>query len=183
MKRHLCLLLLLAVAPVARSAPVPVVTPLPAITGPFQVRSLVLYQTSQTLTARLGPQGVPELSAYISRINAAVAPIFAAAPVQAGVTGALVIGLKPGGAVRSWVAERPGALPDSLVSQITAAINALPAIPVAQGPVAFGIRFTAWGGGAPITDATHPAPIPQAWIDGATGAEEVPDGVFARIWP
>jgi hypothetical protein len=93
MKRHLCLLLLLAVAPVARAAPVPVVTPLPAITGPFQVRSLVLYQTSQTLTARLGPQGVPELSAYISRINAAVAPIFAAAPVQAGVTGILYAGI------------------------------------------------------------------------------------------
>jgi len=151
--------------------------------GPYQVHSVLLYQPPAVLIARLGQNSAPALAAYIARINTAVAPLFAAAPAQAGMSGALVIGIKPGGAVRSWIAEHPGALPDALAADIETTIDALPPVPVQNGPVAFAIRFDAWGGGTPITDATHPAPIPAAWLAGATGPETVPDGVFSRIWP
>jgi hypothetical protein len=151
--------------------------------GPYQVHSVLFYQPPAVLVARLGAHSEPQMGAYIARINAAVAPLFAAAPPQPGVTGALVIGLKPGGAVRTWIAEHPGALPDALAATIESTIDALPPVPVQNGPVAFAIRFDAWGGGAPITDAAHPAPVPDAWLKVATGPETVPDGVFARIWP
>jgi hypothetical protein len=157
--------------------------PPPPSAGPYQVQSIVLYQPNAVLISRLGPQGAAPLAHYVALINAAVAPLFAAAPPQAGMSGALVIGLKPGGAVRSWVAEQPGALPPPLIDHIETAIDALSPVPVQNGPVAFAIRFNAWNGGPPITDATHPAPIPAAWLAGATGPETVPDGVFARIWP
>jgi hypothetical protein len=70
-----------------------------------------------------------------------------------------------------------------LAAQIQSAAQAVPPPVVQNGPVAFAMIFNAWGGGAPIADARHPVPMPQAWTQGAPGPELVPDGVFTRIWP
>jgi hypothetical protein len=157
--------------------------PPPASAGPYQVQGVVLYEMPPVLVARLGPDSRP-FRAYIAQLDAALAPVFAAAPPQPGLTAAIVIGLKPGGAVRSWLVDRPGAIPPALAGAIRSTVQAVPPPKVQAGPIAFAIRFTAWGGGAPITDAAHPVPYPTAWEPAPPdGIAHMPDVVFARIWP
>ncbi len=151
--------------------------------GPYQMQSIVLYQPNAMLVARLGPNGARPLANYIKQINASLAALFTSAPPQPGVTAALVVGIKPGGAVRTWIVAPTGAVSPTLAAQIQSAAQAVPPPVVQNGPVAFAMIFNAWGGGAPIADARHPVPMPQAWTQGAPGPELVPDGVFTRIWP
>lgn len=162
------------VAPVA-SAPAPA--------GPFQVTGAVLYQPNAMLVARLGTDGARPLAMYLRQISAAMAQVIAAAPARPGVSAALVVGVKPDGAVRTWLVAPAGAFSPELAEQLQTAAEAVPPMEVQNGPIAFAVEFNAWGGGAPITDARHPVPMPQEWMQGAPpGPELVPDGVFARIW-
>jgi hypothetical protein len=148
----------------------------------FEVKSIDLYQPSGVLVARLGTAA--PLAAYIQRIDASLAPIFAAAPPQPGVTLAVVVGVKPNFRSKAWVVAPNGSLPAPMVAQIEAAAEAVPPVRVQGGPIAFAVLIDAWGGGPAITDATHPVPIPQAWLSSTPSAPEiVPDGIFARIWP
>jgi hypothetical protein len=154
-----------------------------AAAGPYQVKGIFLYEPNDALIARLGPDAHP-FGAYIGRLNAALAPLFAAATPEPGLTAAIAVGIKPGGAVRSWIVANPGTLSPLLQNNIQSTIQSLTPPPVQTGPIAFAIEFTAWGGGAPITDPDHPVPFPTAWRPPpGAGAEQVPDGVFARIWP
>jgi OmpA family len=162
---------------------VPVATAAPVAAGPFQLRGIVLYQPNAMLVARLGANGARPLSNYIGQIKVSLASVIAAAPPQPGVTAALVVGVKPSGAVRTWLVAPAGSLPAALAAQLQTAAQAVPPMAVQNGPIAFALVFNAWGGGAPITDAQHPAPMPPEWRTGAPGPVLVPDGVFARIWP
>jgi hypothetical protein len=154
-----------------------------ASAGPFQMRSVALYQNNATLVARLGANGARSLATYVGQIRARLTALLAAVPPQPGVTAALVVGVKPDGAVRTWIVAPAGGLSPALAAQIQSAALAVPPVVVQNGPIAFAIIFNAWGGGAPITDQTHPVPLPTEWTAGATGPELLPDGVFARIWP
>lgn len=162
-------------------APLAAAVPVPA--GPFQIQNIDLYQPNAMLVARLGADGARPLAAYITQIKAGLIALFAAAPPQPGVTAALVVGVKPGGAVHSWIVAPAGSLPAALAAQIQSAVQAIPPVAVQGGPIAFAVVFNAWGGGAAITDPQHPVPMPPEWTKGAAGPELVPDGVFARIWP
>ncbi len=154
----------------------------PVVTPPYQQKSVVLYQPDDVLLARLGMEGQNSVPAYIGRINTALTGVFSKAPAQSGVTAAIVLGVKPGGAVRAWIVAPPGAFSDDFTAQLQAAAQAVPPLPVQNGPVALAIIFNAWGGGPPLPSGTNP-PTPKEWMAGAKGAEAVPDGVFARIWP
>jgi len=157
--------------------------PVPAAAGPYQVKSIVLYEMPNVLEARLGPDPSP-FRAYILHLNAALAPVFAAAAPEHGLDGAIVIGLKQDGGIRSWLVDNPGTISPDLANQIQTAAQAVPPPPVQNGPIAFAIEFTAWGGGAPITSAAHPVPYPAAWGPApSTGISQMPDIVFNRIWP
>jgi hypothetical protein len=161
----------------------PLTAAAPASTEPFQLRSAVLYQPNAMLAARLGPDGARQLANYVLQIKAGLTSLIAAAPAQPGATAALVVGVKPGGAVRTWIVAPPGSISAALEAQIQSTAQAVPSVAVQGGPIAFAIIFNVWGGGAPITDQQHPVPIPMEWSAGASGSELVPDGVFARIWP
>jgi hypothetical protein len=163
----------------ACSSPPP---PGPAMSAVYQQKSVVLYQPDDVLLARLGMDGQNSVPAYIGRINTVLTGVFSKAPAQSGVTAAIVLGVKPGGAVRAWIVAPPGAFSDDFTAQLQAAAQAVPPLPVQNGPVALALIFNAWGGGPPLPSGTNP-PTPKEWMAGAKGAEAVPDGVFARIWP
>jgi hypothetical protein len=178
------LIFLIPIIPPANAGPGQSVSQAAAsFTAPaFQVKGVVLYQPNSMLVARLG-HAAP-LADYIQRIDVHLAPLFAAALPQPGVTLAVVVGVKPGLLSRSWVVAPDGSLPAPLIAQIQAAADAVAPVRAQNGPIAFAIMIDAWGGGAPITDAAHPVPMPQAWQNSApTAPELVPDGIFARIWP
>lgn len=146
----------------------------------FRQQEIVLYQPNAVLVARVG-SAVP-LGAYIKQLDASLAASFDAMPPEAGVTAALVMGVKPGMKSRAWVVTGRNHMSAALIEKIETVAEAVPAVPVQGGPIAFAIIFNVWGGGVPVTDAKHPVPMPRQWFQGAVGNFEVPDGVFARIW-
>ncbi len=153
----------------------------------FQMKSIVLYQPNQMLVARLGPNGAAGMANYISRINQSLAATFKKLPLEPGVSGAVVIGIKPPGFAReAWVVTGKNHFSQDLILQIKIAAEIVQPMPVYNGPVVFAINFNAWDGGVPVTDAKHPLPMPQEWFAGAAAGSKpalVPDGIFARIWP
>jgi len=168
------LVFLIPVAPAGQGA---------ALCNPaFHVQTVALYQPNAALQARLGTAG--PLAYYINVLEASLATAFAEMPQQPGVTAAVVMGVKPGLLSRAWVVAPAGALSPARIARIEAVAEAVPPVAVQQGPIAFAIVFSVWGGGAPITDAQHPVPMPPEWFAGAPpGPMLVPDGIFARIWP
>lgn len=149
--------------------------------APFAVSGLVLYQPNGMLVARLG-NDVRPLGNYLKQIEMREAALFANAGPHRGVTGAIVIAIKPGRQSRAWLVLGPNVQLDPTPAHITAEAEGVPPLSVQAGPVAVAILFTAWGGGLPIIDAAHSAPIPLEWHGGAK-LELVPDAVLARIWP
>ncbi|SIQ29108.1 MULTISPECIES: hypothetical protein [Acidiphilium] len=153
-----------------------------ADTAAFHQQTIVVYQPNPVLVARVG-SAVP-LAAYIKQLDASLAALFDAMPPQHGVTASLVMGVKPGLKSRAWVVTGQNHIPPALIERIKAVAEAVPPLKIQGGPIAFAIIFNVWGGGVPITDAKHPVPFPKQWYHGAPkGDFEVPDGVFARIWP
>lgn len=143
----------------------------------YHMARIVLYQPNNVLIARACDPRL--MASYIQQLNAAMEALFTALPPGTGANASLVIGLKPGGAVRAWVVDKDGKLPADLQARIITTAEAVPPMPVQDGPVAFALEFSAWGGSAtPITEL----PMPDAWMN-TTGKVEVPDGVFAQIWP
>jgi hypothetical protein len=155
-----------------------------AVQGPesgafaYQMRRIVLYQPNGVLLARAcNPQFMAN---YVEQINAAMDALFSASAPGTGANAALVLGVKPSGAVRAWLVDPDGNLPADLQARIIAAAQAVPPMPVQQGPVAIALVFSAWGGS---TVAVPQVPLPDAWTQAAGSGAEVPDGVFQRIWP
>jgi hypothetical protein len=144
----------------------------------YQMRNIVLYQPNNILIERACD--ARQMAYYISQLNAAMDALFSATPPGTGANAALVMGVKPGGAVRAWLVDKDGNLPPDLQARIISAAQAVPPMTVQDGPVAFALNFSVWGGS---TVPTPTLPLPDAWTQDATGGVAVPDGVFARIWP
>jgi len=149
--------------------------------APFVVSGLVLYQPNNMLAFRIR-NDARAFANYLGQVEARETALFAQAGPHRGVSGAIVIAIKPGGQSRAWLVLGPNVQLDPTPAHIKAEAEAVPPLPVQAGPIAVAILFKAWGGGLPVTDAAHPAPIPLEWA-GAAAPEMVPDGPLARIWP
>jgi len=148
---------------------------------PFVVKSLALYQPNDVLVARLGADAAP-LGSYVKQIEARESALFASSTKHPGVSGAIVIAIKPGRQSRAWLVLGSSEIPASLALQVTTEAEVVFPVSVRLGPIAVAIMFDAWGGGQPVTDREHPAPLPLEWR--RTSAREViPDGPLARVWP
>ena len=148
---------------------------------PFAVKSLALYQPNDVLVARLGTDAAP-LASYVKQIEARETALFANSTKHPGVSGAIVIAIKPGRQSRAWLVLGSSGVPASLALQVAAEAEAVFPVSVRLGPIAVAIMFDAWGGGQPVTDREHPAPVPPEWR-GTSAREVIPDGPLARIWP
>ncbi len=148
---------------------------------PFVVSALVLYQLNSVLMVRLG-NDVKPFGDYLRQIETREAALFANAGPHRGVSGAIVIVVKPGRQSRAWLVLGPNVQLDPTPAHITAEAESIPPLSVQARPVAVAILFKAWSGGLPVTDAAHPAPVPLEWA-GAAAPGMVLDRLLARIWP
>ncbi len=153
--------------PAARAEAAPVEAAAPAPVEPaFRVKTVILgYQPDAILADRLAGRK-PEFDAYVGKIEARLAATLAAHPTPK-FSAALVIALKTDNDPHAWLVTR-SAIPPDLATALTDAATAEPPFPVQGGRMAFAIVFNAYGGGKPVTDKTHPIPIPPAWHQSGT---------------
>jgi hypothetical protein len=70
-----------------------------------------------------------------------------------------------------------------LQARMIAAAEAVPPVKPQGGPIVFAIVFKAWGGDGAAANPRLSVPMPDEWHYAGGGPVEVPDGLFAKIWP
>ncbi len=147
----------------------------------FKMTSVALYQPNDVLVARLDCD-TASLANYIKQIVAREVDVLANAGQYPGVSGAIVVAIKPGRQSKAWIVMGANGLPEPLLARMKAEAEAVAPVSVRVGPIAFAINFDVWGGGQSVTDAANPVPVPREWL-GGNGHEVLPDGPLSRIWP
>lgn len=142
-------------------------------------QDVVLYLPDPIMKARVK---VSALSPYVNAATLAAEGAVRAAPVQPGVSGMLLLMVKPGGRAKAWVVTGEPALKPETVAAVVKAVEAVPAPAVREGPILVGVGFEAWGGGAPPAGASPP--IPRDWYAHfAKDGGKLDDAFMARVWP
>lgn len=147
----------------------------------FSMDAIILYQEEKILKERLATDA-SLLAEYALRIEAEAREVFAKEEPQKGVSGAIVIAIKPGKLSRLWLVSGENAFPETLKETLLKKLSVIEAIPVKKGPIAIGLEFAAWGGGTPLQE-THP--IPKEWKEATQNQPDgvVPDAPLAVLWP
>ena len=143
--------------------------------------TLILYQPDKILKERLATDA-SLLADYALRVEAEANKVLAMEEPQKGVSGAIVIAIKPGEQSRIWLVLGENTFPETLKETLLEKLSAIEAIPVKKGPIAIGLKFDAWGGGKPLEES-HP--IPNEWKEAVKNesAHIFPDTPLAVLWP
>jgi hypothetical protein len=148
----------------------------------YRPTALSLYQPEAVLKARVDNR---LLAGYVHEVSGAARAVFSSAPRGPGVTGAIVVAVKPGGGSRVWLVLGDNTLATATAEALVRRAGALAPLAVQNGPVAFALNFEAWGGGKPITTAQQPRPVPEDWARAIAGVPDavLPDAALAKLWP
>lgn len=150
---------------------------------PAPAPAWTMHNTTLYLPAPIIEQRVPAtvLGGYIKEIGTRASAEFTELSVQGGVSGAIVVMVKPGRLARVWLATGTPMEPQTQAA-IEKALAEVGPPEVVGGPVVFGLMFSAWGGGAP--PAGLPMPTPEAWhvVSGHEGGRVMDDGYYEDVW-
>ena len=123
------------------------------------------------------------LTYYIKAVETLANSVLESLSNRQGVSGSLVLGVKPPSRSRLWVSMESVELDIEFLSLLKAGIEEIPA-PRVFAPVAFAINFEAWGGSAeekPLIPLS-----PREWTDAVKkmgrSEMEVPDEIFEVVW-
>jgi hypothetical protein len=154
-------------------------TPALADEPPFALVSVSLYLPDAQMKER-GPTS-EDLKAYLANLVDHAKAVLTAAPAQAGVSGAIVVGLKPPGRSRVWLWSNDKTRQHGLSTLLKAPLEALPG-PFVSGWNAFALNFKAWGGD---TSPIPQMPIPDEWNLAlrSQGGGTIPDDALHAVWP
>lgn len=151
-----------------RKSPVP---------GPaWTMHSVTLYLPGEVIEPRV-PAGI--LATYVKALKERASTEFSAQS-HAGVSGVIIVMIKPGQEARSWtVTGAP--IATEILTPIEQGLEAVAAPDVSGGPVVFGLVFSAWGGGR--LPLGMPMPIPESWnvLSGPEG-RLMDDAFFNEVW-
>ncbi len=143
----------------------------------FALASAVLYQPGEAMLRRGLPADV--LAGYMKSLVAKADEVLGGSPPTAGVSGALVVALKPPARSRLWIMAGDKAREPELASLLKGPLESAPS-PSVTGFIAFAINFDAWGGGRRLV---FPMPIPDEWRRAMSHSGVLPDDVLKVIWP
>jgi hypothetical protein len=146
----------------------------------FKMSSIGLYLPEPFLGQRTRGDVGP-LSAYIKALEAKSNEVLAGEPAMQGLSGALVVMIKPGSRARFWFAGGAERLPDGARSKLNTALLGVPVPAVHDGPLVFALNFDAWGNqpgepGPPIS-------FPKEWIGVAPEGGRIDDDFLKKVWP
>ncbi len=124
---------------------------------------------------------VRDLAAYIERLKVEAADAFAGQTATTGMTGTIIFIVQPDGRSRVWIVSGEPGLDAAVSNAIAARLANVPTPRVSVGPVAAGLNFDAWGGGAPPSGM--PMPIPESWRRLIPeGGVRMDDEFLAKVW-
>lgn len=149
-------------------------TPVP---GPaWSMHSVTLYLPDDVLEPRIP---AITLASYIESLKERAATGFSAHS-HPGVSGVLIVMIKPGQEARSWIVTGTP-VQTEIQASIEQALEAVAVPDVSGGPVVFGLLFSAWGGGKPPPGM--PMPVPESWqvLSGPEG-RLMDDAFFNEAW-
>jgi hypothetical protein len=142
----------------------------------FKMTSIALYLPDHAMAER-GPS-TELLVAYIKALVSRANEVLASQPPGPGVSGAVVMGLKPPNQSRMWLVVGDKTRKADVLSILKGPLEGVPA-PAVNGLNAFAINFDLWGGGVrPVM----PLPLPDEWLPVMTGSI-LPDGPLKALWP
>ena len=144
----------------------------------WTMTSITLYLPDFVISERVSAEA---LGRYINQLKVEAAKAFADQPTQAGVTGTIIFIVQPDGRSRVWIVSGEPALDATVSDAVTAQLAKTPTPRVSGGPVAVGVNFNAWGGGAPPPGM--PMPIPDSWrrLIPEAGVR-MDDDFLAKVW-
>ncbi len=145
----------------------------------FETTSLTVYQAEILETVM---PDVDQLTGYLDRLQDVAKQRFAAVKGQPGVSGSIVIAVKPGGKRRIWVMS-PASIAPAIRSSIEAALMAQPQSMDLKGVFLIAINFDAWGGGE-NWPPNAPGPLPPEWERQIPPEGVMLDDAFLlKVWP
>jgi hypothetical protein len=152
--------------------------------GGFMLTSVALYQPDPVLRERMGADATP-LSNYIKALQAEASAIFSNAERGDGLSGSIVVAVKPGGQSRVWLVLGQNKLDPALREALIARLQRVQPVVAVSGPIAFALNFNAWGAGTPILQPAEHIPIPEEWKAAMKGqpAGVMPDAPLEVLWP
>jgi hypothetical protein len=152
----------------------------PARAGTYKMLEVGLYQPNPVLVQRLG-NDAGALAAYIKALNAAGSTYIATLPSGKPATIDLVVAFKPSGASKVWIVDPSSAL--AKPADLAQKLETIHPPKSANGPVAFTVHVSLWGGSDNTTNYRPPIPAEwQAVINAAGKPLHVPDQVLPSVW-
>ena len=151
-----------------RKSPVP---------GPaWAMHSITLYLPGEVIEPRVPAN---TLAGYIEALKGRAATGFSAHS-HAGVSGVIIVMIKPGQEARSWIVTGTP-IQTEIRESLEQSLEAVKAPDVPGGPVVFGLVFSAWGGGT--LPPGMPMPVPESWqvLSGPEGGL-MDDAFFNEAW-
>jgi hypothetical protein len=154
-------------------------SPKPASVPAFDIAQNMLYQPEPVLRTRL--PDVNALADFMKRIDEEGVAYWAGVPWGRGQALTIVVAIKPGGLARFWLESPPTGVSAALLDSFAVRLRALQVPPVREGPIAFAMHATLWGG---QPGGGGWAPVPAEWQARCAGQEVlIPDGALEIVWP
>jgi hypothetical protein len=147
----------------------------------FNVAHNLLYQPDAVFRERI--VDIDALGDYLNQIYEVAEDYWVGKPAEPGQALTIVIAIKPGGRVRFWLDSSLGKLDSGVAEPLIDRLQELPVPVVREGPIAFAIHASLWGGSPGGGGWTF---LPAEWKDRCRlqGQKLVfPDGVLELVWP
>jgi TonB family protein len=142
----------------------------------FETTNIVLYQPDEVVKTRL--PGAGHLAAYIEKLQTAAGEAFAKSTTPDVLH--IVVAVRPGKKARIWLTGSK--LDAPTLETLRKTLEAIPAVDVREGPVAFAISGKIAGG----TPPTEEIPMPEEWQEAVKKLPQpviIPDGLLDTVWP
>jgi hypothetical protein len=145
---------------------------------PVTRASVVLLQPESVFQQRVPSTQL--LANYIGAVELAAASALMSSVQKPKVNGFLVLAVRPGQKSKAWLDFTPS-LPLELAEAILAKVEAVPALSVNEGVIAFGVELRLWG--AVASSKQMPAPAEWKAVAQKAGRPLETSALIELVWP
>jgi hypothetical protein len=145
---------------------------------PLARGSVVLLQPESVFQQRIPSTKL--LASYIGAVESAAASAVMSSVQKPQANGFLVLAVRPGQKSKAWLDFTPS-LPLELADAILAKVEAVPALSVTEGVIAFGLELRMWG--AVASSKNMPAPAQWKEVVKKVGRPLETSVLIELVWP
>lgn len=151
--------------------------------SPFELAHVTLYNPVDEFAARSPAASV--LGAYMQEIEDKAATLWQDKPKGQGQDGLIAVAIRPERTMKLWI-DVGGRYQPDLTLALTKQFEGTGIPPVKDGPIAFAIHFTLWGGSGREPEEEGQVRLPELWQKAAAQREgepmKIPDDLLPLVW-